>query len=88
MLEIYKYPITVDDYFHLDLPAKAKVLKVDEQNHHPRMWVLLDPQEEKVPWKFLCVGTGIDIREKPEDLKHISTFQRGAYVWHVFEVRK
>lgn len=46
MLQVFKYPILVVDYFSLKLPQGAKILSVQEQYDEPQVWALVDPERE------------------------------------------
>ena len=88
-MKVYKYPVPIDDYFYLALPTGARVLHVEAQGDNPVLWALIDPDEEGLEnRRFRLVGTGHPIDERPEELKHVSTFlmAEGRLVWHVFEI--
>ena len=55
MLKIFKYPVTIDKYFELNLPKGSKVLTVDIQNDEPQLWALVNPDmpTEKRLFSFL-----------------------------------
>jgi len=89
MQSVYKYPILLDDYFSLDLPKGAKILDVQAQKGEPQLWALVKPDEEKEKRNFRLAGTGHPIKESPETLIYIGTFQtlNGGFVGHVFEIK-
>lgn len=72
-------PITID------MPAGAVVLDVQEQHEiGPCLWALCDPMAPRGPRTFLVYATGQEIPDA-STLRHITTFQSGRFVWHVFE---
>lgn len=90
MQSVYKYPIALDDYFSLDLPKGAKILTVQEQRGIPQLWAFIKLGEEEVEKRnFLLAGTGHPIKESPERLNYVGTFQTfgGGFVGHVFEIK-
>lgn len=86
MKTIWKYEVPVQDEFVVPLPGRAEVLSVGVQYDKPQMWVLVDPNERRVPRTFSVVGTG-----HPVDLnrvgRFIGTFQLmdGVFIGHLFE---
>lgn len=82
MKTIYKYPVSSS--FELLLPEDAEILTVQLQDGEAQMWVLFDPYEPTYPRKFEVFGTGWTIEE--DELRYVATFQKGKFVWHVFEV--
>lgn len=89
MLKVFKYEMPLNDYFDLDLPRGAKILKVDTQFDLPQLWALVDPDESIMEMrKFRFAGTGHPIVEELEKLEFIDTFQMrdGNLIFHVFEV--
>lgn len=92
MYKVFKYTIQeeAEDYFSLPLPKGAKILSVQEQGDEPQIWALVDSNAPEEKRNFLLVGTGHPIKENPEALNFIGTFQidGGAYVGHLFEIIK
>ena len=84
-MTIWKFPFNIDDCVVLELPYKYKVVHVDVQNGLPCMWILHEPNDPKFTRKFYIFGTGHPINEKLFD-RHITSFQMGQFVWHVFDV--
>jgi len=64
MLTIYKYPMLSDKYFSLDMPTKAEILSVQEQNGEPQIWALVDPKKQMETRNFANFETGAKIAEK------------------------
>ena len=90
MNTVYKYQIEIDDYFELDLPKNAIILKADIQFNKPVLWALIDPKEDKKEKRvFRFAGTGHPIKEDIEKLKYINTFQvqGGMSIFHIFEIK-
>ena len=89
MLKVYKYNIEINDYFDLELPFGAKILKVDVQHGYPQLWALIDPEITVMEnHKFRFAGTGHPINENSNQLNFIDTFQMdgGNLIFHIFEV--
>lgn len=88
MKSIWKFPLS--PITEVQIPAGAEVLTVKTQHGRPMLWMLVDPEREKEPRRFACIGTGDGI-EHPlvEHLRYIDTFmvENDALVFHVFEVR-
>lgn len=87
MKSVYKYPVSLDDYFQLDLPYGAEILSVQVQQEEVYLWALIDKKEDLiVTRKFRLAGTGHLISEP--NLKFIGTFQsdNGYLVFHLFEI--
>ena len=87
MLKVYKYEIDVNDYFEIELPSGATVLKVDEQFGKPCLWALVNPESQKTKRTFRFAGTGHPI-DDDKPLQFVNTFQMkgGALIFHIFEV--
>lgn len=79
---VYKYE--VDKYFTLNLPAGWKPVMVAEQRELPFMWVEFD-KDDKELWQhyFQVFATG---EELPELCSHLGSWQRGAFVWHLYQI--
>jgi len=86
---IYKYPVAPDDSFTLELPIGAQYLHSSLQPCAGGvfMWLLIDPDAEKVPVKFHVIGTGHRIADDMDDLLYLDTFYPmpdGSLVFHLF----
>lgn len=88
MRTIYKYEIPVADDFTLHLPARAKVLTVDNQFGEPHIWCEVETLAGTEPRLFSIIGTGHEI-PSGEGFQYVGTFQQagGKLVWHLYEVR-
>jgi hypothetical protein len=84
MNTIYKYPLEITDVQTIDLPNGAEVLDVAVQDELPVLWALVDTEEITAPVEVYTFGTGIPISTELDDLVHISTYQIGGFVGHVF----
>jgi len=84
MKTIYKYTLNSKDCT-LQLPKGAEILTVQLQNENPTLWALVNPitvTEER----YICiVGTGWQVED---NMKYITTYMDGYFVWHVFELIK
>jgi hypothetical protein len=87
-MKVYKYQVSANDYFELELPIGAQVLTVDVQYATVCLWAIVDPNAKTETRRFRVAGTGHDIVEPPSKLDYIGTFQLhgGMLVFHVFEV--
>ena len=89
MKTIHKYDVQVADQFKLELPRGATIMSVQVQREVPRMWVLVDKDEDRVEERtFRVIGTGHPIDDE-KDLMFVGTFQihGGMLVFHLFEKR-
>lgn len=84
---IYKCILQVADWQEINLPANAEILCVQNQNETICIWVQLDPNEQKMQQRAICIiGTGREIIH-PSRLKYIDSIQmiKGDLVWHIYE---
>lgn len=84
---IWKYTVERWGYFEHYMPRGAQILQLQLQGDVPRMWVLVDQEEEKVEKRaFVVVGTGSLLSDHIKG--YIGTFQRclGHVVHHLFEI--
>ena len=49
MKRVYKYEIRVADFFALEMPVGAELLRVDAQGNVPCLWAIVDP-DAGYPW--------------------------------------
>jgi hypothetical protein len=84
MKKIYKYELTSQDCT-LKLPKGAEILTVKLQNTTPTLWALVDPEAELEARHICIVGTGWDVED---NMKYITTYIDGYFVWHIFELIK
>ena len=84
MQKIWKYPISMEDAQTIQLPEDAKILCIKTQHGKPCMWVLLDPDAQKVVRHFTLYKTNQIIPERRGE--YIDTFQmhKDNSVFHVF----
>lgn len=85
MRTIYKYPLGITDEFWLSLPKDAEILHIGVQEGMPMLWAIVDPEAVWDSRRLLVVGTGHLLPDGASKLTHVSTFQEGPFVWHVFE---
>lgn len=85
MKVIHKFSLQQEPLQGIWIPKDATILTVQVQRNIPCLWVLLDPDADKVLRKIVIVGTGQEFPE--EGLRYIGTFQlfEGSLVFHVFE---
>jgi len=89
MLTVYKYDVPIKDSFTLELPRTGSFLAFQTQRDRPRIWLLVDPEDDrKIKREFRLAGTGRSIEEPEGNLHYRGTCQmhEGALVWHLFEV--
>ena len=83
-MQIWKFPLEIDDLVSVEMPFGARVLTIQVQNGQPCLWALVEPRNTSDGTTQLrIVGTGHDFDGKGE---YIDTFQLmdGALVFHVF----
>jgi hypothetical protein len=101
MWKIWKYPITIDDAFELELPQSHKILKVGRQGDDYYMWVFVSTFTGKVKRRFRLFGTGHPIpggpmfmsdtevciyQDEGGHLRYVDTIFQAPFVWHLFEL--
>jgi hypothetical protein len=84
MNAVYKYPLNSQDCT-LKLPKGAEILTVKLHGEFPSLWALVDPKAELEARHICIVGTGWDVED---NMKYITTYIDGYFVWHVFELIK
>ncbi|MBE3040292.1 MAG: hypothetical protein IMZ62_15960 [Chloroflexi bacterium] len=88
--QIWKFALQPDDYIangiggSVVMPRGAKVIHSDAKDGRICLWALVNVGNESETRRFVIYGTGHDIEQ--DNLEHISTFQVGGLVFHVFEV--
>lgn len=85
---VWKYPFAISDDVVFQLPRGARLLSIQPQGLTTCLWALVDPEQPDEPRRVRIAGTGHELREAPDTLAHISTFQLygGELVFHAFEV--
>ena len=84
MKTIYKYTLDSHDCT-LQLPKESELLTVQLQNGIPTLWALVNPMTVTEERHICIVGTGWDVED---NMKYITTYMDGYFVWHVFELIK
>lgn len=84
---LYKYPISVSGKVEpLSLPRGAEVLHFGMQDGIPRIWALVNPENEKEQRNFLVLMTG---QPMPTDIEafYLGTAMTADhdFVFHAFE---
>lgn len=91
MKTIYKYQPDfreVGATFRIDLPFCAEVIAAGVQGGKHTFWAMVYPDQllpNEHRW-FVIYGTGFPINPALH-LEHISTYQDGPFVWHMFEIK-
>lgn len=83
-MKIYKFEVPIQDEFVIDLPIGSSILTFQLQNGIPHLWVLLNPDEERIPFYFKIIGTGEECAINNYESEYIGTIQRNGLVWHLF----
>ena len=84
MKTIYKYTLDSQDCT-LHLPKGAEILTIQLQNGIPTLWALVNPMTVTEERHICIVGTGWQVED---NMKYITTYMDGYFVWHVFELIK
>ena len=84
MKTIYKYTLDSKDCT-LHLPKGAEILTIQLQNGIPTLWALVNPMTVTEERHICIVGTGWQVED---NMKYITTYMDGYFVWHVFELIK
>lgn len=84
--EIWKYELAVTDRQVVEMPLGAQILTVQVQRDVPCLWAIVSTDAKRMPRTIDTFGTGHAISGSPG--RYIGTYQlnRGALVFHVFEV--
>lgn len=86
MYTVWKYPLTINDTFKIEMPKDAVILSVQMQNGYPCMWAHVNPGNKPFDLRhFQIVGTGNEAPPPGEIKQFIGTFQTGPFVFHLFE---
>lgn len=78
MRTVYKYPIRSA----IEMPAKAKIIKVDTQGVEGMFWVEVDTDMPITTRYFDVLGTGWEV---PEGLLYVGSYLQGMSIWHIYE---
>ena len=81
---IYKYPLKVEPWQQVEMPAGSKILFVGDQRGTPTLWADVDTANDTSATRcFAIIGTGHSVPDKAE---YIGTANCGEFVWHVYEI--
>jgi hypothetical protein len=82
---IFKYRLQISDHQTINLPAGARVLKVDKQSDELFVWALVDSSPSHYEWwEVVIIGTGNHIHQNLEGFTFVNTVVMSTFVWHVF----
>ena len=88
MKVIYKYQFPIEDDVLLSLPRDAVILHIDNQigqYEDATAWALVDTDVTTVePQRFRIYGTGQQLPDDIDPADHVTTWQAGPFVWHLF----
>lgn len=93
MKTVWKYKIDMTQLQTLQIPGEAKILSLQKQGNRSEddmfLWCLVDTDKPMETRTFLLVETGDTLDEFPK-AEYVATMQfiRGAYVYHLFELKK
>ncbi len=84
-MQVWKFPIQVDDNVMLAMPGGAVPLHVETQNGVPCLWALVNPSNPARHHHFKIRGTGHEIGADVGE--HVGSFMLhgGALVFHLFK---
>ena len=85
---VWKFPVPdptrmQGDSLTIEVPIDADEWHVGmDPMGNPSVWVVLDPEADKVEHELTVFGTGQEI---PYGANYVGTFFQGPFVWHVFD---
>lgn len=82
-MKVFKYPVGVADYIHVDLPAGAKPLHFAMQGDQLCLWALVDHAKPMGMRAFRMAGTG-QVVEKCGQYVNTVFIAEGQLVFHFF----
>lgn len=68
---IYKYTLPVQEKFSIELPAGAKIIRVDDVDGLFFLWAIVDPEAEMETRRIECFKTGQPIETPLSDLSYL-----------------
>ena len=85
MKTIYKYPLSFEDRFLIDMPDGAQPLSLQMQHGVPCLWAMVDTNAPTVKRALYCRGTGHDA-DAIGNAEHLGSVQMqgGALIFHFF----
>ena len=89
MITVWKFELGDIDHGtkrRIEMPQGAEILHAECQYHRPCVWARVDPQAPTESRLLLITGTGLEAPSEHE-AKHVATFQQGAFVWHLWEMK-
>ncbi len=89
MRTIYKYPVSVDDEFTVEMHRDAEILCVQTQRGVPQMWAVVYTERPLETRTFRLVGTGHPFDRpigKAELYRGTFKVMDDALVFHLFEI--
>lgn len=81
---IYKFKLRAVGQQEIEMSKNAEILCLETQFGEPCIWTLVETDDEQEIKSFFIVGTGEPMPENPS--KYIGTYQKGEFVFHVFEL--
>ena len=85
---IWKFDLEITKFQKIEMPLGAEILSVQAQHENPRIWALVDPNQEKEVRYFEVLGSGHAITYgMGTSRNYLNTFQlqSGMLIFHVFE---
>lgn len=86
-MEIWKFDLPIQDTPIISMPEGAKILSLQVQEGVPRIWALVNPQNDMKSRFFHIIGTGHNFKESTLG-SYVGTFITAGetFVGHVFEI--
>lgn len=86
MKTVWKFPIEIVDLQSVEMPANAEILHVGvDPLGQACLWALVDTHDDKAHREIFLTGTGHHLPDGGIIVKHVGTFNWGAFVWHAWE---
>lgn len=83
MKTVWKYELAITDLQLVAVPSDFEILSAQPQGESLCVWILVDPESEKINRLFEIKGAGHELEDKKRTF--IDTFQMSlGLVFHVF----
>lgn len=86
MRTIWKFTFKLNSVVEVQMPDRARVIHVGEQNGLLCLWAMVDTENQLTARRFRIFGTGHPLSTDVKESHFIGTVFQSIYVWHVFEV--
>jgi len=88
MRTIWKFalPTATVDFFDIDMPRGAVILRLAPQGGVPHLWAEVDSEAEEAERRsFQIVGTGGPVPTACAKA-YLGSWEQGPFVWHLYEL--